>query len=178
MIGFSFQRLPPSKSEHQRSLIRASPGVPFLYPKIKRKVVRNLARGKKTPPETIFAIMTSWAVTDNPAETARQLNLPETTVRDIIEANKEKPEFVELREQKREEFSVKASRIIGKALDRLERDIDDEDKIIPVNHLTTTIGVLTEKKLLVEGKPTERTEVIGGETINKLAELAGYERKQ
>ena len=137
-----------------------------------------MARGKKTPPETIFAIMASWAVTDNPAETARQLKLPETTVRDIIEANKDKPEFVELRKEKREEFSAKASRIIDKALDRLERDIDDELKNIPTNHLTTVIGVLTEKKLLIDGRPTERTELIGGETINKLAELAGYERKQ
>lgn len=118
-----------------------------------------MPRGKKTPPETIFAIMASWAITDNPAETARQLNLPETTVRQIIDANKDKQEFVEIRTQKREEFSVKASRIIDKALDRLEKDIDDEFKSIPVNHLTTAIGVLTEKKLLIDGKPTDNVSV-------------------
>lgn len=118
-----------------------------------------MARGKKTSPETIFAIMTSWAVTDNPAETARQLNLPETSVRQIIDTNKDKPEFVELRAQKRADFSAKASRIIDKALDRLERDIDDDMKNIPANHLTTVIGVLTEKKLLIDGKPTDSVEV-------------------
>ena len=103
--------------------------------------------------------MTSWAVTDNPAETARQLNLPETSVRQIIDTNKDKPEFVELRAQKRADFSAKASRIIDKALDRLERDIDDDMKNIPANHLTTVIGVLTEKKLLIDGKPTDSVEV-------------------
>lgn len=103
--------------------------------------------------------MASWAVTDNPAETARQLKLPETSVRQIIDSHKDKPEFVELRAQKRADFSAKASRIIDKALDRLERDIDDELKSIPVNHLTTAIGVLTEKKLLIDGKPTDNVEV-------------------
>ena len=103
--------------------------------------------------------MASWAVTDNPAETARQLNLPETSVRQIIDTHKDMPEFVELRAQKRADFSAKASRIIDKALDRLEKDIDDEQKSIPVNHLTTAIGVLTEKKLLIDGKPTDNVSV-------------------
>ena len=122
--------------------------------------------------------MASYAVTNSYSETGRQLQLPTATVRSIVKAKEEDETFVKLQEQKREEFSAKASRIIDKALDRLEKDIDDEFKSIPVNHLTTAIGVLTEKKLLIDGKPTERTEVIGGDTINKLAELAGYVRKE
>ena len=55
--------------------------------------------------------------------------------------------------------SKKADGIINKALARLERDIENEDKDIPVNHLTTVIGTLTDKKLLLEGKPTENTKI-------------------
>lgn len=137
-----------------------------------------MARGQKTSEETIYKVMASYAVTNSYSETGRQLQLPTATVRSIVKAKEEDETFVKLQEQKREEFSAKASRIIDKALDRLEKDIDDEFKSIPVNHLTTAIGVLTEKKLLIDGKPTERTEVIGGDTINKLAELAGYVRKE
>ena len=40
------------------------------------------------------------------------------------------------------------------------------------------IKLLFDKKALADGKPTERTEIIGGDKLSKLAELAGYERKQ
>ena len=142
------------------------------------KAVRRMARGKKTPPETIYAVMTSWAVTDNANETAKLLGLPFSTVKGIVDKNKDKPEFAKLRDKKKDDFSKKADGIINKALSRLERDIDNEEKDIPVNHLTTVIGTLTDKKLLFEGKPTARTEIVGGDKLNKLAELAGYERKQ
>ena len=137
-----------------------------------------MPRGKNTPPEVVYQIMASWAITDNVNETAKQLGIAESTVRKIVKANKDKPEFAKLCEEKRNNFSKKADGIINKALNRLERDIDDENKDIPVNHLTTVIGTLTDKKLLLEGKPTERTEIIGGDKLSKLAELAGYERKQ
>lgn len=137
-----------------------------------------MPRGEKTSPETIHKIMAVWAINNNVNATAKELGLPEATVRKIVKLHKDEEEFTKMCEQKREEFSAKASRIIDKALDRLEKDIDNEFKSIPANHLTTVIGVLTEKKLLIDGKPTERTEVIGGETMNKLAELAGYVRKE
>ena len=103
--------------------------------------------------------MVSYATTRNNMETSRQLGIPEATVRKIVEDNKDKDEFKKLCEQKANEFSVKASRIINKALNRLERDIDDDCKSIPANHLTTVIGVLTEKKQLVEGKSTDNVSV-------------------
>ena len=134
-------------------------------------------RGQKTPPETIYQIMTVWATNDNVNATAKYLGLPETTVRQVVNANKDKEEFAKLRDEKREEFSDKASRIIDKALARLEEDIESKDDI-PVNHLTTVIGTLTDKKLLIEGKPTIRAEMIGSEKLSKLAELAGYERRE
>lgn len=146
----------------------------FLY----RKAVITMPRGKKTPPEVIYDIMASWAVTNNYKETARILDLPVTTVKKIVDENKKKTKFEKLCNEKANEFSKKAGQIIQKAMDRLEREIDNEDKDIPVNHLTTVIGTLYDKKALADGKPTERAEIIGGDKLNKLAELAGYERKQ
>ncbi len=137
-----------------------------------------MGRGKKTPPEVIYAVMVSWSITDNLSETAEKLNMPVTTVKGIVDKNKDKEEFVKLRNDKKNEFVDKASKIIDKAMNRLEQDIDDEEKNIPVNHLTTVIGTLTDKKLLLEGKPTANVQFdVGDDKLKKLAELAGYVRK-
>lgn len=158
--------------------------------------------------------MASWMTTGNYKETARDLNLATTTVRDIVLANKNKDEFVRLRNEKMSEFSDKASELIQKSLTLLGRRLDtalereaefdflideifstpktalsqdEKNKIVSklrslqvqdIKALTTAIGTLYDKKALADGKPTGRTEIIGGDTIDKLAELAGYERKQ
>lgn len=137
-----------------------------------------MPRGKKTSPEVVYEIMTSWAVTKNYKETADALGLPVSTVKKIVDENANEEKFEKLCKEKEQEFSKRADNIIDKAFKRLERELDNEEKDIPVNHLTTVIGTMTDKKLLVEGKPTTRTEVIGGDKLSKLAELAGYERKQ
>lgn len=83
-----------------------------------------MPRGKKTPPEAVYKIMTSWVVTNNYKETARDLGLPYSSVKDIVLKNKDKPEFVKLREQKNGEFSAAASEIIMKGLVLLNRRFD------------------------------------------------------
>lgn len=83
-----------------------------------------MARGKKTSPEDIYKIMTSWIITNNLKETARELNLPVTTVKSIVDSNKDKPEFVKLRNEKMNEFSNKASEIIQKGLTLLNKRLD------------------------------------------------------
>ena len=118
-----------------------------------------MPRGKKTSPEVIYKIMTSWAVTNNYKETARELTMPVTTVKNVVDNNKDKPEFVKLCNEKKKEFSENASRIINKAMARLERDIDNVDKAIPINHLTTVIGTLFDKRALADGKSTEKVTV-------------------
>lgn len=173
-----------------------------------------MPRGKKTPPEVVYQIMTSWTVTNNYKETARDLELPVTTVKSIVDNNKDKPEFVKLRNEKMYEFSNRAAEIIQKGLTLLnkrfdraiasEEDLDilideifatdkeelsQDEKIRLVNKIkalqlqdikaiTTAIGTLFDKKALADGKPTARTEVVGDDKLSKLAELAGYERKQ
>lgn len=83
-----------------------------------------MARGKKTSPEVIYKIMTSWTITNNYKETARDLQLPVTTVKSIVDNNKDKPEFVKLRNEKMTEFSQKASEIIQKGLQLLNKRFD------------------------------------------------------
>lgn len=173
-----------------------------------------MPRGKKTPPELVYQIMTSWVITNNYKETARELDLPYMTVKSIVDKNRDKPEFVKLRNEKMNEFSSRASEIIQKGLTLLNKRLDraiasEEDLDILIDEIyatdkeelsqdeknrlvnkirtlqvqnmkdiTTAIGTLFDKKALADGKPTERTEIIGGDKLSKLAELAGYERKQ
>lgn len=117
-----------------------------------------MPRGKKTSPEIIYRIMNSWAVTDNYKETARDLNIPVTTVKSVVDRNKNKAEFVKLCNEKREEFSKTADRIIRKATAKLEYELDNSE-YIPVNHLTTVIGTLYDKKALADGTATENVAI-------------------
>ena len=116
-----------------------------------------MAKGKTTDNETVYKIMLSYFVTNNFSETARQLNIPITTVENIYKKNKDKPEFVKLCNEKKDEFSEKATRLIDKALDRLEEVLDDKSEKIPINNLSTTIGTLYDKRALAKGESTENT---------------------
>lgn len=118
-----------------------------------------MARGKKTAPEVVYQVMTSWAVTQNYNETAKTLNMPFSTVKKIVEDNKDKAEFAKVCEQKREEFSDKASVIIDLLLNRLTKEVADEEKDIPINHLTIALGTLYDKRALAKGESTENTKI-------------------
>lgn len=83
-----------------------------------------MPRGKKSDSLTIYKVMLSYVETRNYSETARKLDMPESTVRKIIDDNREKEEFAKLCEEKRDEFVEKASRIIEKTTTLLERRID------------------------------------------------------
>lgn len=80
-----------------------------------------MARGKKTPPEVVYQIMASWAVTNSLKETSRVLGIPVATVKNIVDANKDKSEFVKLQDEKKADFAEKASDIIDKGMALLER---------------------------------------------------------
>ncbi len=118
-----------------------------------------MAKGKKTDNDTIYKIMVSMFNTKNFAETGKQLNIPATTVEKIFKENKDKPEFVELCAQKKDEFAETATRIINKALNRLEKALDNEKERIPVNNLSTMIGTLYDKRALSKGESTSNTDI-------------------
>lgn len=111
-------------------------------------------KGKKTDNETIYKIMISMFSTNNFSETARQLEIPITTVEKIYKENKDKEEFVKLCNEKKDEFAKTATRLIGKALNRLEKVLDDKEEKIPVNNLSTVIGTLYDKRALSKGEST------------------------
>lgn len=92
-----------------------------------------MARGKKTSPEQKYKVMALYYTNYNLRETSRELNMPLTTVKDIVDKNKHKPEFEELRTQKQKEFSSKATEVIEKGLlllnRRLDRAIENEEEL-------------------------------------------------
>lgn len=114
-----------------------------------------MPRGKKTSLEDVYKVMVGYAGNKNVNDLAKSLGMPESTCRKIILDNQEKPEFVKLCEKKEEEFADKATRIIDKALMRLEKELDNEEKDIPINNLTTAIGTLYDKRALAKGESTE-----------------------
>ena len=136
-----------------------------------------MARGKKTSPEDVYRVMTSWAVTKNNNQTARELGLPESTVRKIVEDNKDKAEYKELCEQKREEFADKASAIIDMLLERITETVADSEKEIPLHHLTTAIGTLYDKRALSKGEMTQNVGFATNFDLDKLVDIAGYTKK-
>ena len=133
-------------------------------------------RGKKTSPELIYKVMTSFAITRNMNETSRTLNMPYSTVKDIVDGNIDKEEFVKLREEKENEFSEKASRIIDKLLERIENEVLDNEKDIPLNHLTTAMGTLYDKRALSKGEMTQNVGFATNISLDKLAEISGFKK--
>lgn len=118
-----------------------------------------MARGVTTDAQTLYNVMCSYYDTRSFAATARELNMPETTVKDLYNAHKEDKQFVELRLKKEAEFVEKANHLIFKAMNRLNKELDSEDNI-PVNQLTTAIGTLYDKKAMAQ------TGVVGNVTPN------------
>ncbi len=136
-----------------------------------------MARGKKTSPEVIYQVMTSYAITNNLSETARQTNMPFGTVKNIVDNNKNADEFKILQDQKRDEFNEKASAIIDKLLERITSEVDNVDKDIPLNHLTTAMGTLYDKRALNRGESTNNIGLATNLSLDKLAEISGFSKK-
>lgn len=136
-----------------------------------------MARGKKTPPEMIYKVMTSYAITNNYNETARNLGMAVATVKNIVDDNKNTDEFERLRTQKRDEFADKASVLIDKILERINDEIDNGEKDIPLNHLTTAMGTLYDKRALSQGDLTQNVGFATNFDLDKLLDISGYTKK-
>ena len=92
-----------------------------------------MARGKKTSPDVVYQVMALWFTNYNLRETARTLNLPLSTVKDIVDKNKNADAFAELRTQTEKAFAQKTTEIIEKGLlllnKRLNRAIEHEEDL-------------------------------------------------
>lgn len=129
-------------------------------------------RGKKTDNETIYKIMLSVFSTNNFSETARQLKLPIKTVEKIYKENKDKEEFTKLCQEKKEEFTETATRIINKATNLMEKRLDlaneHEDEL---EELIEEIWK-TDKKDMNETKKKALVSKIAGMQLYSIKELA------
>lgn len=131
-----------------------------------------MSKGKKTDNETIYKIMISMFSTNNFSETSRQLNIPVTTVEKIYKENKDKEKFVKLCNQKKEEFTETATRIINKATTLMEKRIDLATK--HENELEEIIDEIwnTDKKEMNETKKKALVNKIAGMQLYSLKELS------
>ena len=117
-----------------------------------------MSRGKKTSPETIYKIMLSYAMTENYSETARDLNLAVSTVKKIVEDNKDNEEFVNLCKEKKKDFVSAIDDLIPLAIMRIGHVLKNPFPI-PLNQLTTALGTLYDKRALAKGESTNNMEV-------------------
>jgi hypothetical protein len=63
-------------------------------------------------------------------------------------------------------------------LERIEKEVLDDEKDIPLNHLTTAMGTLYDKRALSRGETTQNIDfATNSETLGKLFEIAGYQKK-
>lgn len=123
--------------------------------------------------EDIENVIANWWVTGKYSETSRQLNIPESSVRRIILDNKDSTFFKEIELEKRIEFNTKASKIIDKAMVRLDKELDN-DKPIPINNLSVVIGTLHDKinnvgsEIKVVGTPDIEVKVVDNSNLEKV----------
>ena len=61
--------------------------------------------------------------------------------------------------ENRRKFAKKVDAIMNKALDRINNELNDEEKEININQLTTTLGILYDKNALETGKATSNQEI-------------------
>lgn len=85
-----------------------------------------MSKGAKIDNKKIAEIITSYALTNNYSKTALETGVCANTVKNIINKQKsENPEeYAKICEEKKEEFSTRANRIVYKALELLERRFD------------------------------------------------------
>ena len=95
-------------------------------------------RGKKISEEDKHKVIASYCVTGSFSETARVLKMPITTVKDIIDKNRGNEEFENLRNETKKMFTDKATAIINKGLEildkRLTTALDKQDALDELIH--------------------------------------------
>lgn len=131
-----------------------------------------MARGKKTDTEIVYQVMQLYFTYGNYQKVATELDMPLTTVIDLVKKNIDKPEYVELRTKTRRRFSEDFEEILDLAITRLKSEIAVQDKI-PVSQLSTVIGTVYDKNRLENDQSTDNTEqTIKIEFSKELEELS------
>jgi len=137
-----------------------------------------MARGKKTSGEQIEAIK-SLSVAFSAPQIAVKLGLPKRTVYEVL-AREDNPEMQAQREERTQEIVDDVWKDSKKEIMKLKQKADllldgiTKDKIEKANvrDVTISYGVLTDKKLLLSGRPNQ---IVG--TLTAIIEQAHADKK-
>lgn len=118
-----------------------------------------MAKGVKVDNKLAAKIIANYALTNSYSKTGKELGVCNNTVKRVINRkNKEDPEMVSrIVKDKKDTFIEDATRIMSKAMKRLENELDSPTAIIPTNNLSTVIGTLYDKRALAKGESTSNT---------------------
>lgn len=120
--------------------------------------------GVKTPTKKKVEVVKSYIETNSYNATSKETGVSDKTVKKIIEENPK------MYEDEKEHFIEMTTRLINKALCRLDEGLDRDN--IPVNNITTAIGTLYDKRALAKGESTSNENIVVSMTpeIKELSE--------
>ena len=110
-----------------------------------------MASGVKTPTKKKMEVIKSYVETDSFNATARETGVNPKTCKKIVEENPK--EYMD----EKERFIETTTRLINKALGKLDKKLDDEDNSL--SNITTAIGTLYDKRALAKGESTTNQEI-------------------
>ncbi len=119
--------------------------------------------GVKTPTKKKVEVIKSYVQTDSYNATSKETGVNDHTVKKIIEENAKEYE------KEKEAFIEKTTKLLDKALNRLDEGLDRDN--IPINNLTTAIGTLYDKRALAKGESTSN-EAITIKMTDEIKELS------
>lgn len=108
--------------------------------------------GVKTPTKKKVEVIKSYVQTDSFNATAKETGVNPKTCKKIVEENPK--EYLD----EKERFIETTTRLINKALDKLDKGLDKDN--IPINNITTAIGTLYDKRALAKGEATSNDSII------------------
>lgn len=119
--------------------------------------------GVTTPTSKKIEVVKSYVETNSYNKTSKETGVSDKTCKKIVEENPI------LYEKEKERFIETTTRLINKALNKLDEGLNRDD--IPINNITTAIGTLYDKRALAKGESTTN-DTITIKMSNELKELS------
>ena len=134
------------------------------------------------PKEEFVHAATIYAATGNPEEVSKIIGVPLQTVKEWIKQPAFKDILEEIRDENNDAIDAKFTGIVDKALDKVAERIENGDEIydarrgefikkqISAKDLASITTSSIDKRQLLRGKPTSRTETVSeGKRLEQLA---------
>lgn len=133
-----------------------------------------MARGQKYDNETKEKALAMLATDNNVAEIAKQIGIPERTLRDWKKEKEDDEEFAELRRKKKTEFVNKSWEVIEKALllgkKRVERALNHEEEL---DNLIDEISADSEIHPLTKQALVSKIKTLQIQTVRDISTFIG-----